>query len=289
LSRCVLYMQTKNKGMRANSAEKERAVREPCWLNFDEALADRLRSASREPRHESSERGLVYEVMLVQPRHPDSVPSRSSHSSTRPGLPLARSSSTAAAAATHMASARQPLGAIQPLVPTRSGSGALAAQQQQHQEVQKLQQQTRRSTSPPEPRPSAPPQAPPPAQAQKDKEKEKARSKLSEQWADPPKRVRREDVWLDRRHLLGEVSTPSFSHSPPVRAELILCMRCREGLRASTSASSRTASLTRRSKSLTSSSSSRQRQSPRSVVLPFFDLLRADELSLLCVGLETRG
>ncbi|KAG0667228.1 Cell cycle serine/threonine-protein kinase cdc5/MSD2 [Rhodotorula mucilaginosa] len=142
--------------------------------------------------------------MLVQPRHPDSVPSRSSHSSTRPGLPLARSSSTAAAAATHMASARQPLGAIQPLVPTRSGSGALAAQQQQHQEVQKLQQQTRRSTSPPEPRPSAPPQAPPPAQAQKDKEKEKARSKLSEQWADPPKRVRREDVWLDRRHLLGE-------------------------------------------------------------------------------------
>ncbi|KWU46227.1 Pkinase-domain-containing protein [Rhodotorula sp. JG-1b] len=100
-----------------------------------------------------------------------------------------------------MASARQPLGAIQPIVPTRSGTGALAVQQ--HQEVHKLQQQTRRSTSPPEPRP-APPQAPPAAQAQKDKEKEKARSKLSEQWADPPKRVRREDVWLDRRHLLGE-------------------------------------------------------------------------------------
>ena len=155
--------------------------------------------------------------MLVQPRHPDSVPSRSSYSSTRPGIPLARSSSTtAAAAAAHMASARQPLGAIQPIVPARSGSGALAAQQ--HQEVQKLQQQTRRSTSPPE-HPQAAATAPAPAQAQKDKEKEKARSKLSEQWADPPKQVRREDVWLDRRHLLGEVSGLSFSRSLPVRAD----------------------------------------------------------------------
>lgn len=168
------------------------------------------RSASRKPSQGSCERGQVCEVMLVQPRHPESVPSRSSYSSTRQGIPLARSSSTtaAAAAATHMASARQPLGAIQPIVPTRSGTGALAVQQ--HQEVHKLQQQTRRSTSPPEPRP-APPQAPPAAQAQKDKEKEKARSKLSEQWADPPKRVRREDVWLDRRHLLGEVSPPAPS------------------------------------------------------------------------------
>lgn len=165
--------------------------------------------------------------MLVQPRHPDSVPSRSSYSATRQ-LPLARSSSTTAAAGAHMASARQPLGAIQPIVPTRSGTGALAAQQ--HQEVQKL-QQTRRSTSPPEPPRPAPPQAPPPAQAQaqKDKEKEKARSKLSEQWADPPKRVRREDVWLDRRHLLGEVSALSFPHSPPVRTELISSMTWQGG------------------------------------------------------------
>ncbi|GAA5877695.1 hypothetical protein JCM3774_006644 [Rhodotorula dairenensis] len=137
--------------------------------------------------------------MLAPPRHPHPISPGSNHATRPPAaasVPLAHSAPTAPA---RMAGARQPLGAIQPLVPTRTGTGTYSTGHPPPQKVQ-----TRRSTSPPEQQPPAPAQAAAQPPAQKDKEKEKARSKLSEQWAEPPKRVRREDVWLDRRHLLGE-------------------------------------------------------------------------------------
>ncbi|KPV75147.1 uncharacterized protein RHOBADRAFT_53167 [Rhodotorula graminis WP1] len=143
--------------------------------------------------------------MLAHPRHPHPLPSSSSYpaaaSSTRPPLPLSRSSTSLAPQQTR-APLRQPRTA--PAYP----QSTVADRPPPAMAALPPPRPAQGSTIPPSDKENAHPVDPAaPAPAPKDKGKDpqpKDRAKLTQQWGEPPTRIRRDHSWLDRGDLLGE-------------------------------------------------------------------------------------
>lgn len=143
--------------------------------------------------------------MLAAPSHPQ-VASSSAGSSSRGPIPLSRSSSgLTRPAVPRSASSSRPLQSIQAPSATREPSTGLGGggeklnrpstnsiRQQQIDQPERVHQ-------------------PAPSKEQPKEEKKKDRSKLTEQWGPPPEQIRRDNEWLQRGQLLGEVRL-----SPPV-------------------------------------------------------------------------
>ncbi|GJN88942.1 hypothetical protein Rhopal_001913-T1 [Rhodotorula paludigena] len=141
--------------------------------------------------------------MLVHPRHPDPLHSlapaatASSSSSSRPPIPLSRSHSR-----TSTRQPRAPFASVQshPPAPSAARPGAMAA-------PAKPPAAPSANLAPPARQPlqeNLQPAQAPPQGADKPAEKPKDRAKLTEQWGEPPRRIRRENVHLARGDLLGE-------------------------------------------------------------------------------------
>lgn len=83
--------------------------------------------------------------------------------------------------------------------------------------------------------PPAPPAQPTSAQAQaaQPAKAKKATSKLTEQWGTPPDLIKRDDEWLERGKMLGEVSRSRWNaHSTqpePAQADRPIFFECRAG------------------------------------------------------------
>ncbi|GAA5838041.1 hypothetical protein JCM9279_004110 [Rhodotorula babjevae] len=143
--------------------------------------------------------------MLVHPRHPDPLPSSSSSaalSSTRPGLPLSRSSSSLAPQQQqHRAPLRQPrVAPPYPQPSTADGPHAAMAAPPRPAHGSAIPPSDKENARPADPAQPATAQQ---DQAAKDKQP-KDRAKLTQQWGEPPTRIRRDHSWLDRGDLLGE-------------------------------------------------------------------------------------
>lgn len=157
--------------------------------------------------------------MLAHPRHPPPVPLASSSAaasasqtvtSSRPPLHLSRSSSHRAPASRHttlasshsaqhptappaahdpsraMPAPPRPASSTTALVPSdKENARPPSQQQQQHHHPQDNQKDKATAEKPP-----------------------KDRAKLTQQWGEPPTRIRRDSSWLDRGDLLGEVRLP---------------------------------------------------------------------------------
>ncbi|GAA6001143.1 CDC5/polo family serine/threonine-protein kinase [Rhodotorula paludigena] len=141
--------------------------------------------------------------MLVHPRHPDPLhplapaATASSSSSSRPPIPLSRSHSR-----TSTRQPRAPFASVQAHPPASSASrpGAMAA-------PAKPPAAPSANLAPPARQPlqeNLQPAQPPLQGADKPTDKPKDRAKLTEQWGEPPRRIRRENVHLARGDLLGE-------------------------------------------------------------------------------------
>jgi len=147
------------------------------------------------------------QAMLVHPRPTDSLPSSSSSaalSSTRPGLPLSRSSSSLAPQQ-HRAPLRQPRAApAYPQQPPADRSPPAMAAPARPAHGSAIPPSDKENARPADPAAPAAAQQDP---AAKDKPP-KDRAKLTQQWGEPPTRIRRDHSWLDRGDLLGEVRPP---------------------------------------------------------------------------------
>ncbi|BGP47666.1 Cell cycle serine/threonine-protein kinase cdc5/MSD2 [Rhodotorula kratochvilovae] len=139
--------------------------------------------------------------MLLHPRHPDPL-HPAQPSSSRAPLPLARPHATAhprpalRQARSTLAQSTAPAHAAPPL---REPSPPMAIQKPPGSA-------TAPSAAPSSDKENARPAAgqDPAQQQDKAKDKGKDRAKLTQQWGEPPARIRREATWLDRGHLLGE-------------------------------------------------------------------------------------
>jgi len=131
--------------------------------------------------------------MLLHPRQPDTL--QPATSSTRP---LSRSSSSTQSTGLsrpqlpRSASSARPLQSIQPPQPMRDPIAP------SHQMQDKLNRPSTLNSQPP----TAAQGAVEPVK----EDKKKDRSKLTEQWGPPPDQIRRDNEWLQRGQLLGEVS-----------------------------------------------------------------------------------
>lgn len=148
------------------------------------------------------EASITEDCMLLHPRQPDTLQATTS---TRP---LSRSSSSTTStglsrpALPRSASSTRPLQSIQPSQAMRDPT---APPQQINDKI------NRPSTSNPPTRSSS--AQPPQAQTAEPvkEEKKKDRSKLTEQWGPPPDQIRRDNEWLQRGQLLGEVNLSLLS------------------------------------------------------------------------------